>query len=61
MRKVRAVVFLVAGLLLGFAFLVELVFHATSGDTTRYALIGLPAAGSIACLRAALIDWRPVR
>src|ERR1700732_4390475 len=61
MRKVRAVVFLVAGTLLGLVFLDELVFHVTSGDATRYVFMALCAAASIACLRAALADWRPSR
>ncbi len=59
MRKFRAVVFLATGILLGLLFLDSLSF-LTSGDTTRYVIMALSAAGSIACGRAALADWRPV-
>jgi hypothetical protein len=60
-RKVRAVVFLVAGILLGLVFVDEFFFHVTHGDATQYEYMALSAAGSLACFSAALADWRPVR
>ncbi|MGO9872253.1 MAG: hypothetical protein ACLPVY_00515 [Acidimicrobiia bacterium] len=60
MRKVRAVVFVATGTLLGLLLLDGLVFFLTSGDAKRYVLLLLWTAGSVACFRAALADWRHV-
>src|SRR5579863_3222112 len=61
MRKVRAVVFVVAGILLAVVFLDVFVFHVAYGDTTQYVYMALSAAGSIACFAVGLADWRPDR
>jgi hypothetical protein len=61
MRKARAALFVVAGILLGLVFVDEFASHITYGDATQYEYMALSAAGSIACFAAALADWRPVR
>jgi hypothetical protein len=61
MRNLRALIFVVAGILLGLLFLDEFFFHVSNGDAIHYSFMALFAIGSIACLRAARTDWRRAR
>jgi hypothetical protein len=61
MRTLRAVIFVLAGILLGLLFLDEFVFHIANGETIQYVFMVLFLIGCIACLRVALADWRSAR